>query len=48
MSHWFEVEDFKSIMELHIYMRPLMVLVGANGAGKTNIVQALSLSFDVR
>lgn len=47
MSTWFEVENFKSIRKLHIELRPFMTLVGANGAGKTNVVQALSVALDI-
>jgi predicted ATPase len=47
MLHWFEVTNFKSIHELHLEIRPFMVLVGANATGKTNIVQALSVFLDI-
>jgi len=37
------IDNFKSIQEAHsIKLRPLTVLVGANGSGKSNLVKALS------
>lgn len=47
MLTWFEVENFKSIKKLHVDLKDFMVLVGANGAGKTNVVQALALLLDI-
>jgi len=39
-----EVKGFKSIAELSLeHVAPLMVLAGANGAGKSNVVDALAL-----
>ena len=43
----FEAQNFKSIKNLHLDMRPFMVLVGPNGAGKTNVVRALELFGDI-
>lgn len=37
------VTGFRRLNELNINMRPLMVLIGANGAGKTSILDALLL-----
>ena len=47
MLEWFEVENFKSIKKLKLNFSPLMVFVGPNAAGKTNIIQALSLFLDI-
>lgn len=34
-----QVKGFKSIRELDLELRPLNVLIGANGAGKSNLIQ---------
>ncbi len=38
-----EIKGFKSIHELDLELRPLNVLIGANGAGKTNFISAFQL-----
>lgn len=38
-----QIEGFKSIRKQTIPLQPLTVLIGANGAGKSNLVQFLSL-----
>ncbi|MBI1386926.1 MAG: AAA family ATPase [bacterium] len=37
------IEGFRRLCEIEIEMRPLMVLIGANGAGKTSFLEAMSL-----
>ena len=37
------VEGFRSIARLDLTLRPINVLIGANGSGKTNLIQALDL-----
>lgn len=37
------IEGFKSIRELELELRPLNVLIGANGSGKSNFVEAFRL-----
>lgn len=39
----FEVSGFKSIRGAKIDLRPLNVLIGGNGAGKTNLIRAFEL-----
>lgn len=38
-----EVKGFKSIREMSLELRPLNVLIGANGAGKTNFISLFDL-----
>jgi len=38
-----EIEGFKSIRELRLDLRPLNVLIGANGAGKSNFISVFGL-----
>ena len=38
-----EVSGFKSIRELKLDLRPLNVLIGANGAGKSNFIAVFEL-----
>lgn len=38
-----EIGGFRRLHELSLPMRPLMVLIGANGVGKTSLLDALSL-----
>ena len=38
-----EINGFKSIREMDLDLRPLNVLIGANGAGKTNFISAFEL-----
>jgi predicted ATPase len=38
-----EIEGFKSIRELRLDLKPLNVLIGANGAGKSNFISVFGL-----
>ena len=38
-----EIKRFRRLRDIELEMRPLMVLVGANGAGKTSFLDALAL-----
>jgi predicted ATPase len=38
-----EIQGFKSIRDLDLELRPLNVLIGANGAGKSNFISAFKL-----
>lgn len=38
-----EVKGFKSIREMDLELRPLNILIGANGAGKTNFISLFKL-----
>src|SRR5436190_4539334 len=38
-----EVKGFKSIREMKLELRPLNILIGANGAGKTNFISVFKL-----
>ena len=38
------IRNFKSIRELAIAMKPINVLIGENGAGKSNFIQAIELA----
>ena len=42
-----EVDGYKSIRELHLELRDLNVLIGANGAGKSNLISAFGLLADL-
>lgn len=42
-----EIEGFKSIRELRLDLRPLNVLIGANGAGKSNFISVFGLLRDI-
>ncbi len=37
------IENFKSIRRLKLELKPLNVLIGANGAGKSNFIEAFRL-----
>ena len=37
------IEGFKRLLDITIDMRPMMVMIGANGSGKTSFMDALSL-----
>ena len=37
------IEGFRRLRDVSIDMRPMMVMVGANGCGKTSFMDALSL-----
>jgi len=37
------IEGFRRLQKLEIEMRPLMVMIGANGVGKTSVLDAISL-----
>jgi predicted ATPase len=39
----FKIGRFRRLYEVDLEMRPLMVMIGANGAGKTSFLDALSL-----
>lgn len=39
----FEVTNFRSVKHIYMKMRPITVLVGANGSGKSNLYRALKL-----
>jgi ABC-type multidrug transport system ATPase subunit len=38
-----KINGFKRLREIDLEMRPLMVLIGANGAGKTSLLDAVSM-----
>jgi predicted ATPase len=42
-----DVENFRSLRQVSIPMGPLNVLVGANGAGKTNVLEVFRFLADV-
>ncbi|GAB6012180.1 AAA family ATPase [Viscerimonas tarda] len=35
---YIEIEGYKSIKELHLELKPINILIGANGAGKSNFI----------
>lgn len=37
------ISGFRRLRDLHLEMRPLMVIIGANGVGKTSLLDAISL-----
>ena len=37
------IEGFRRLKDIDIEMRPMMVMIGANGVGKTSFMDALSL-----
>ena len=37
------VQGFRRLHNIHMEMRPLMVIIGANGAGKTSLLDAIAL-----
>ncbi|OEH85347.1 hypothetical protein BHU72_04440 [Desulfuribacillus stibiiarsenatis] len=41
--HQIEIKGYKSIRELQLELAPLTVLIGANGAGKSNLISFLQL-----
>ena len=44
MIEWMEIHGIKSVRKLRLDLRPVNVLVGSNGAGKSNFVD-FSTSF---
>ena len=40
---WITVEGFKSIKSVDVEFLPINVLIGANGAGKSNFMEVFSL-----
>ena len=38
-----QIKGFKSIRELDLELRPLNVLIGANGSGKSNFIEVFRL-----
>jgi predicted ATPase len=44
----FTAQRFKSLLDVEIPLRPFNVLVGANGAGKTSVLEGLSLLSQLR
>ncbi|HEX8823006.1 MAG TPA: AAA family ATPase [Archangium sp.] len=38
-----EIQGFKSIREMRLDLKPLNVLIGANGAGKSNFISVFGL-----
>jgi len=38
-----KIEGFRRLQKINIEMRPLMVMIGANGVGKTSMLDAISL-----
>ena len=40
------IEGFRRLINVNIEMRPMMILIGANGVGKTSFMDALSLLAD--
>ena len=44
MIHKVRIENFKSIADLTLNLRRLTVLIGSNGSGKSNILEALSFA----
>jgi predicted ATPase len=41
---WIHVEGFTSLYEIAVELRDLNVLVGANGAGKSNLIRAIEMA----
>jgi predicted ATPase len=44
MIHTLEVHNFKNLRNLEMDLEPLTVLVGANGSGKTSVLEAIHLA----
>ncbi|HLA45742.1 MAG TPA: AAA family ATPase, partial [Aggregatilineales bacterium] len=42
-----QVKGFKSIREMDLELRPLNVLIGANGAGKSNFIEVFRLLHEI-
>ena len=38
----FKISGFRRLLDVDLTVRPFMVLIGANGAGKTSFLDALS------
>ncbi len=38
------IKGFKSIREMDLELRPLNILIGANGSGKSNFIQVFELT----
>ena len=43
MIDYIEIKGFKSIKELKLEMKPINILIGSNGAGKSNFVSFFKL-----
>ncbi|HCX21129.1 MAG TPA: hypothetical protein DHN29_04385, partial [Cytophagales bacterium] len=43
MLEYLEIEGYKSIKELKIELRPINILIGSNGAGKSNFISFFKL-----
>lgn len=43
MIQYIEIEGFKSIKQLKLEMRPINILIGSNGAGKSNFISFFKL-----
>ena len=41
--HTVRIKNFRRLGDLELHMRPLMVMIGANGVGKTTVLDALNL-----
>lgn len=44
MIDWIEIKNFKSIIDLKMDLGRVNVIIGANGCGKTNILEAISFA----
>jgi AAA15 family ATPase/GTPase len=44
MLSTFSVQDFKSFREATLRFSPATILIGANGSGKSNLLEALQLA----
>ncbi|MCB0376589.1 MAG: AAA family ATPase, partial [Sinomicrobium sp.] len=38
-----EIRNYKSIRELNLLLRPINILIGANGVGKSNFISFFEL-----
>ncbi len=43
MIRWLRIQGFKSLCDVKLEMGQVNVLVGANGSGKTNLLEAIGL-----
>ena len=48
MIHSLEIHNFKNLRNLEMDLEPLTVLVGANGSGKTSVLEAIHLAVQRR